>query len=110
MSDSQPRGDSGEFEETVSDQDILLVFDAADEPFLTASEIADRLPVSRQAVNYRLNQMAEKELVGRKDVGARAVGWWAEVAPEPIDSDVPAYEAADKTTQADLKERFGMDG
>lgn len=110
MSDSQPRGESGEFEETVSEQDILKVFDAADEPFLTASEVAQRLPVSRQAVNYRLNEMAAKGLVGRKDVGARAVGWWAEVAPEPVDSDVPEYEDADRTSQSELKERLGMDG
>ena len=26
--------------------------------------------------------MAEKGLVSRKKLGARAVGWWAEVAPE----------------------------
>lgn len=110
MSDSQPRGDSGEFEETVTEQDILKVFDAADEPFLTAGEIAERLPVSRQAVNYRLQEMHEKGLVGRKDVGARAVGWWAEVAPEPAESDVPEYENAERIPQSEMKERLGLDG
>jgi predicted transcriptional regulator len=64
-----------------SEQDILKVFDATDEAFLTASEIAEELPVSRQAVNYRLKQMHEKGLVERKKAGAHAVGWWAEVAP-----------------------------
>lgn len=110
MSDSQPRRDSGEFDETISEQDILKVFDAADEPFLTAGEIAQRLPVSRQAVNYRLSQMADRGLVGRKDVGARAVGWWAEVAPEPLETDVPDYEDAEPVSQSNMKDRLGLDG
>lgn len=65
----------------ISEQDILKVFDAADEPFLTATEIANEMPVSRQAVNYRLETMHDKGTVGRKKTGARSVGWWAEVAP-----------------------------
>lgn len=110
MSDSQPRGDSGEFEGKISEQDILKVFDAADEPFLTAGEIAERLPVSRQAVNYRLAEMRDEGLVGRKDVGARAVGWWAEVAPEPVESDVPPYDEAERLSQSQLEEQLGLDG
>jgi len=69
----------------ISEQDILKVFEEADEPFLTAPEIADRLPVSRQAVNYRLEKMLEKDLVGKKKTGARSVGWWAKVAPRLAD-------------------------
>ena len=88
MSDSQPRGESGEFGETVSEQEILKLFDAADEPFLTAGEVAEQLPISPQAVNHRLNEMREEGLVGKKQVGASAVGWWAEVAPEPAEDDV----------------------
>ena len=65
----------------ISEQDILKVFDAAEEPFLTSSEIADELPVSRQAVNYRLEKMHENGDVGKKKTGARSVGWWATVAP-----------------------------
>lgn len=106
MNDSQPRGDSGEFEAKVTELDILKVFDAADEPFLTASEIAERLPVSRQAVNYRLNGMHDEGLLGKKKVGARAVGWWAEVAPEPADSDAPEYEDADGISQREMQARL----
>lgn len=88
MSTDQSQG------EKISEQDILKVFDNADEPFLTASEIAAELPVSRQAINYRLEQMREKDLVGKKKTGARAVGWWAKVAPELSD------EAAARVEQA----------
>lgn len=85
MSEGQPRGEDGEFGEKVTEQDILLVFDNTDEPFLTAGEIEDELPVSRQAVNYRLKKMHEKDLVGKKKTGARSVGWWSKVAPRLAD-------------------------
>jgi hypothetical protein len=65
----------------ISEQDILRIFDQSTDPFMTASEIAEQLPVTVQAVNYRLNQMHEDDLVGKKPTGASAVGWWAEVAP-----------------------------
>jgi predicted ArsR family transcriptional regulator len=80
--------------EKISDQDILKVFDNTDDPFLTASEIADQLPVSRQAVNYRLDRMHEEGLVGRKKTGARAVGWWAKVAPRLSDESAERVERA----------------
>jgi len=69
----------------ISEQDILKVFEESDEPFLTATEVAAELPVSRQAVNYRLDKMHEKGLVGKKKTGASSVGWWAEVAPRLAD-------------------------
>lgn len=78
----------------ISEQDILKIFDAATEPFLTASEIAAALPVSRQAVNYRLDQMHDKGLLGKKKAGARAVGWWAEVAPTLADDAAERVEMA----------------
>lgn len=61
---------------TVSDETILDQFRKADDPFLTAGEIADGIPLKRDTVNYRLKELLEKERVGRKKVGARAVGWW----------------------------------
>lgn len=80
----------------ITEQDILKVFDRATDPFLTASEVAAALPVSRQAVNYRLNQMLNKGLLGKKKTGARAVGWWAEVAPSLSDE---ATERVDKARE-----------
>lgn len=84
---SQGRDDAGRFEETVTEQDILKVFDYEDDPVLTAPEVADGLQrfgkqLTPEGVRNRLEQMAEKGLVSRKKLGARAVGWWAEVAPE----------------------------
>jgi repressor of nif and glnA expression len=84
---SQGRDDTGRFTETVTEQDILKVFDYDDDPALSAGEIADGLrrfgkQLTREGVRQRLEQMHENGLVSRKKFGARAVGWWAEVAPE----------------------------
>jgi repressor of nif and glnA expression len=82
MGTTQPRDDSGEFTEQVTEQDILKVFDRSRDPFLSTSEIATELPIGTDAVRKRLQGMAEAGLVDRKKIGARAVGWWALVAPE----------------------------
>jgi predicted transcriptional regulator len=86
--------ESGRFEGEVTEQDILNVFDSADEPVLTAQEVADELPISRDAVTYRLNKMNEESLVGKKETGARAVAWWAKVAPELSDESKARVEKA----------------
>jgi len=83
---SQGRDESGRFDDTVTDQEILKVFDYEDDPVLTAPEVAEGLGrfgkgITPEGVRNRLDRMASEGLVGRKDVGARAVAWWAEVAP-----------------------------
>lgn len=101
----------------VSEQDILKIFDNSDDPILTSSEIADELPVSRQAVNYRLKQMHEEGLVDRKETGARAVAWWATRTPAPSDDTLRDIEATEGELErgktvglTDMKRRLGMDG
>jgi repressor of nif and glnA expression len=84
---SQGRDDAGRFDETVSEQEILKVFDYEDDPVLTAPEVAEGLErfgkqITSEGIRNRLEAMADKGLVSRKKLGARAVGWWAEVAPE----------------------------
>lgn len=91
----------------ISEQDILKVFDTANEPFMTSSEIADELPVSRQAVNYRLDSMHEKGLVGKKKTGARSVGWWAEVAPALSAEARQQADAADQGSAISLEDLEG---
>lgn len=84
---SQGRDDGGRFRETVSEQDILKVFDYEDDPVLTAGEVAEGLgrfgkQMTAEGVRNRLEEMVASGLVRRKEFGARAVGWWAVVAPE----------------------------
>jgi len=104
MSENQPRDEGGEFGEKVTEQDILKLFDATDDPFLTATEIAEKLPISRQAVHHRLGNMREKGLVDKKKTGARGAGWWATVAPR-LDPEVAASaDAADREDAVALEE------
>ncbi|WP_248515940.1 winged-helix domain-containing protein [Salinarchaeum laminariae] len=84
---SQGRDDSGQFTETATDQQLLKVFDYEDDPVLTTTEVADGLQrfgvqLSSEAVRRRLHELEDEGSVSRKEFGARAVGWWATVAPE----------------------------
>lgn len=101
--------------ESVTEQDILKVFDRVHEPFLTATEIAEQVGFTRQAALYRLKQMRKGDLVARKDAGARAVGWWAKVAPAPSEATLRDIEAAkgevergEAISQEEMKRRFGL--
>lgn len=81
MSENRTRDEDGKFSSDVTEQDILKIFDRVGEP-MTAPELADELPLTKEGVTYRLKKMQEEGLVGRKKAGARAVVWWAKVAPE----------------------------
>lgn len=95
---SQGRDDAGRFDKTVTEQEILKVFDYEADPVLTAPEVAEGLgrfgkQITPEGVRNRLEEMADKGLVSRKKLGARAVGWWAEVAPELDTETVETIEA-----------------
>jgi len=109
MSENQPRSDAGKFGEKVTEQDILKVFDASDDPFLTTSELADELPLSRQAIHHRLTQMRGEGLVDKKKTGARGAGWWATVAPR-LNPDVAEQAAkADREDAVPLEDLMDAD-
>ncbi|MFB6197098.1 MAG: winged helix-turn-helix domain-containing protein [Halobacteriaceae archaeon] len=61
----------------VKDSQILQVFKNSDDPYLTASEIAKRLNISRQGAHSRLLNLYENGELNRKKTG-RTVGWWLE--------------------------------
>ena len=101
---SQDRDDAGRFEETVTEQEILKVFDYEDDPVLTVSEVADGLRrfgkhMTSEGVRNRLEDMAENGLVSRKKIGARAVGWWAEVARELDAETAETVDAREETDE-----------
>jgi hypothetical protein len=104
MSSKRTRDEGGKFEEKVTEQDILKIFDRADTPVLTASDLADALPVGRDAVYRRLSDMHDGGLVGKKDAGARAVVWWAKVAPELSDEAKERVEEARRDDAVPLDE------
>lgn len=70
------RDERGRFSDTVSDDEILEILTASDAPVLTASDIADELPIRRRAVILRLKQFREDGVVESRKVGGSAVVWW----------------------------------
>lgn len=61
---------------TVSDEEILAVFVAADDPVLMADEVAESLPIGRRAVYNRLQTLEEEGVIRSKKTGARSTVWW----------------------------------
>jgi len=67
------RDDSGKYVETVTLDDILGVFDRADIPVLTATEVAQELECSRPSAYNKLEELVERGTIHKKTAGARAV-------------------------------------
>lgn len=68
---------------SVSDAEIIGVFEAAETPFLTTAEVADRLPIKRRATYNRLRSLAEEGDLRKKTVGGRNSVWW--LASDEVD-------------------------
>lgn len=67
------RGEDGQYVETVTLDDVAAVFDRAELPVLTASEVADKLDCSRASAYNKLESLVEQGTIQKKKVGARAV-------------------------------------
>lgn len=61
---------------TVSDEQILREVALSPDPIVTAPELAERVDMTRQGVNHRLDQLVEEEYLESRDVGSRAVVYW----------------------------------
>lgn len=70
MTDDMPRT------VTVSDEEILAEFGKNESPVSTVPDLAERLPLKRDAIRHRLKNLEEEGLVESRPVGARAVVWW----------------------------------
>lgn len=74
MTDSRDEG--GRFAQSVSDEDILWLFETSNEPIHGAGEIAEDLNLSRQQAHRRLESLEEEGYLRRLDVGPQSVVWW----------------------------------
>ncbi len=74
---------------TVSDEEILAVFENADDPVLMATEVAEPLPIGRRAVYNRLQSLEEDGILKSKKTGARSSIWW-----------YPGYTATEKLSNS----------
>ena len=60
----------------VTDEEILQLFRDADPPVLTASALAEELPIGHRGVLNRLNTLWDRGTLDRMDVGPRGRVWW----------------------------------
>lgn len=60
----------------ITDEEILIVFKSADDPVLTAREVAEELSMGRRGILSRLENLEEANRIKSKKVGARSTVWW----------------------------------
>jgi Mn-dependent DtxR family transcriptional regulator len=63
-------------EPTVSDEDILEVFQEAKDPVLTTREVAETIDIGHRGTYDRLKRLAEDDLIVQKKVGDSGAVWW----------------------------------
>ena len=69
----QERGEGGKYTEQITLDSVLAVFESAEVPALTASEVAEELGCSRPSAYNKLESLTEQGELRKKKVGARAV-------------------------------------
>jgi predicted transcriptional regulator len=67
------RDESGQYTEQVTLDSVLTVFEDADIPVLTATEVAGELDCSRPSAYNKLEKLVEQGEIHKKKVGAHAV-------------------------------------
>lgn len=66
---------SGSNRQKVEDIEIIDVMRESEDPFVTAKDVAEQLPITRQQANKRLRQLEDEGIVRSKSTGSGA-GWW----------------------------------
>jgi len=79
------RDESGQYTEQVTIEKVLNVFEKADLPVLTASEVAEEIDCSRASAYNKLETLVEREEIRKKKVGARAVVYIRLEEPESME-------------------------
>ena len=60
----------------VTDDDLLNVFLATDDPVLSTAEVADAVPIKRRGVLNRLRNLEDAGELASKQIGGRNTVWW----------------------------------
>jgi len=86
----------------VDPEDVVAAIHDHDDPVVTATELAENLPVTSRTVTNRLRELAAGGEVERKDVGGRAVVYWLPGTRKPR-PDARPRERSLAADQADLE-------
>lgn len=72
--------------ETVSDAEILQLFEDADEPILSTSDVADLIDFSNRGANTRLYRLHDQGHLGLKQAGKTNVWWITDAGREYLEN------------------------
>ncbi len=65
---------------TVSDEEILEVFQRASDPVLTTKEVAEEIGIGRRGTFDRLRKLTNNGSIEMKKVGETGAVWWSQKA------------------------------
>lgn len=68
--------DSEHGNQQVSDKKLLDAFNDIEGPFVTASELERELPITRTAINKRLQRLYQEGRIEKKQPISHMIGWW----------------------------------
>ena len=91
-------GESGEFVETVTLEDVLETFDHVRGPVILSADVADRLGCSRETARRKLATLYDRGDVDRRKVARRVIYWRVD---EPDASSGPQGRVRTSTGAAD---------
>jgi response regulator of citrate/malate metabolism len=60
----------------VTEDSVRQVIKQSDDPFVTASEVADAIGVARQTAHRNLQRLHENGRLAKRKIGGSAVIWW----------------------------------
>lgn len=69
---------AGGREERVSDETIIRIFEEAEDPFLSTTEVADQLDYSQPGIRDRLYRLSDSGLLDTKETGGTRIWWLSE--------------------------------
>ena len=69
-------GESGEFVETVTLEDVVGVFEMVRGPVITSRDVADALDCSIESARQKLTRLHDQNRIERRKLGKRRVVWW----------------------------------
>jgi len=61
---------------SVTDDEILELFQHTDDPVLSTAEVAEQITLERRSVYDRLVALREDGLIDSKQIGGRNTVWW----------------------------------
>jgi biotin operon repressor len=63
-------------ERTVTDDELLALFQKTSDPVLSTAEVANQVSLSRRSVYNRLVALREQGRIESKNIGGRNTVWW----------------------------------